>query len=56
MDFDAYNKETGANEPTVLRGKVVDFVDTPLYDRFLREYSDDDSQKNNTDTDVSHEE
>jgi hypothetical protein len=56
MDFDAYSKETSANEPTVLRGKVVDFVDTPLYDRFLREYSDDDSQKNNTDTDVSHEE
>ena len=56
IDFDAYSKETSANEPTVLRGKVVDFVDTPLYDRFLREYSDDDSQKNNTDTDVSHEE
>lgn len=38
MDFDAYNKETGANEPTVLRGRVVDFVDTPLYEKFLREY------------------
>ena len=38
MDFDAYNKETGANEPTVLRGKVINFVDTPLYDRFLRKY------------------
>ena len=56
LELDAFNKETGANEPTVLRGKVVDFVDTLLYDRFLREYSDDDSQKNNTDTDVSHEE
>ncbi len=56
MDFDAFNREIGANEPTVLRGRVVDFAETPLYDRFLREYSDDDSQKNNTDTDVSHEE
>ena len=56
MDFDAFNREIGANEPTVLRGRVVDFAETPLYDRFLREYSDDDSQKNNTETDVSHEE
>lgn len=56
MDFDAYSKETGWNEPITLRGRVVDFAETPLYDRFLREYSDDDSQKNNTDTDVSHEE
>lgn len=38
MGFDAYNKETGGNEPITLRGRVVDFVDTPLYDRFLREY------------------
>lgn len=56
MDFDAYSKETGWNEPITLRGRGVDFSETPLYDRFLREYSDDDSQKNNTDTDVSHEE
>ena len=45
--FDSYNKETGENEPVMLRGHVVDFVETPLYDRFLREYS---SQENQDDT------
>lgn len=45
MDFDAYSKETGGNEPITLRGRVVDFAETPLYDRFLREYSDDDSHE-----------
>ncbi len=41
MDFDAYSKETGVNEPTVLRGRVVDFIETPFYDRFRREYGAD---------------
>lgn len=39
MELDALNKETCVNEPVTLRGRVVDFVDTPLYDKFLREYS-----------------
>lgn len=38
MEFDAYNRETGENEPVVLRGRVVDFADTPFYDCFLQEY------------------
>lgn len=41
MEFDAYNRETGNNEPLILRGRVVDFADTSFYDRFLQEYGDD---------------
>ena len=38
MQFDALNKETGENEPITLQGKVVDFKDTPLYEKFKTEY------------------
>lgn len=38
LEFDAYNKEIGGNEAITLRGRVVDFVDTPLYEKFKREY------------------
>lgn len=41
MDFDAYSKETGGNEPITLRGRVVNFIETPFYDRFRREYGAD---------------
>lgn len=41
MDFDAYSKETDANEPITLRGRVVNFIETPFYDRFRREYGAD---------------
>lgn len=44
MEFDAYNRETNENEPLTLRGRVVDFVDTPFYDRFKQEYGDDSKQ------------
>lgn len=47
VEFDAYNKDTGENEPVTLRGRVVNFIETPLYDRFLREYG---SQENLDDT------
>ena len=38
LELDAFNKETGANEPITLRGRVVDFVDTPLYERFMLDH------------------
>lgn len=38
LEFDAYNMEIGGNEAITLRGCVVDFVDTPLYEKFKREY------------------
>ncbi len=38
IDLYALNKDTGENEPVVLRGRVVDFADTPFYDCFLQEY------------------
>ncbi len=38
IEFDAYNKETGSNEAITLSGRVVDFVDTPLYEKFKNEY------------------
>jgi hypothetical protein len=41
MELDALNKDTCANEAVTLRGRVVDFVDTPLYEKFLREYGHD---------------
>lgn len=41
MELDALNKDTCVNEAVTLRGRVVDFVDTPLYEKFLREYGQD---------------
>lgn len=41
LEFDAYNKEIGGNEAITLRGRVVDFVDTPLYEKFKKEYGMD---------------
>ena len=38
MQFDAFSKETGENEPITIRGKVVNFNETPLYTKFQREY------------------
>ena len=45
MELDALNKETGRNEPVTLRGRVVDFIDTPLYDKFLRAFGQDCDQE-----------
>lgn len=38
LEFDGYNKETGENEALNMKGRVVDFVDTPLYEEFKRIY------------------
>ncbi len=38
LEFDAYNREICGNEAITLRGRVVDFVDTPLYKKFKQEY------------------
>lgn len=38
LEFDGYNKETGENESLTIKGRVVDFVDTPLYEEFKRIY------------------
>lgn len=38
LEFDAYNKEIGENEAITLRGRVVDFVDTPLYEKYKKDY------------------
>lgn len=34
FEFDGYNKETNENGALMLRGRVVDFIDTPLYEKF----------------------
>ena len=38
LEFDGYNKETGENEALTMKGRVVNFVETPLYDKFKELY------------------
>ena len=38
LDFDGYNKETGENEAITLKGRVVNFIETPLYEKFKELY------------------
>ncbi len=38
FEFDGYNKETGENEALTLKGRVVDFIETPLYEKFKEIY------------------
>ncbi|WP_294412603.1 hypothetical protein [uncultured Ruminococcus sp.] len=38
LELDAYNKETGENEALTLNGRVVNFVETPLYEKFKEIY------------------
>ena len=38
IEFDGYNKETGENEALTIKGRVVNFVDTPLYEKFKELY------------------
>lgn len=38
LEFDGYNKEAGENEALTIKGRVVDFVDTPLYEEFKKIY------------------
>lgn len=40
MDSDFYNRELDMNTPTVIKGRVVDFVETHLYDLFKEKYLD----------------
>ena len=40
IDADFYNRELDMNTPTVIKGRVVDFVDTPLYNLFKEKYID----------------
>ncbi|MCR5730755.1 MAG: hypothetical protein K6G20_10430 [Ruminococcus sp.] len=34
LEFDGYNKETGENEALTMKGRVVNFIETPLYQKF----------------------
>ncbi len=38
LEFDGYNKETGENEALTIKGRVVDFVETPFYEKFKEIY------------------
>ena len=38
LEFDAYNRETGENEALTMNGRVVNFVETPLFEKFKEEY------------------
>ena len=38
IEFDGYNKETGENEALTMKGRVVNFVETPLYAKFKKLY------------------
>lgn len=38
IEFDGYNKETGENEALTMKGRVVDFVETYLYELFKEEF------------------
>ena len=38
LEFDGYNKETGENEALTIKGRVVNFVETPLYEKFKELY------------------
>ena len=38
LELDAYNKETGENEALTVKGRGVNFVETPLYEKFKELY------------------
>ena len=38
LEFDGYNKETDENEALIIKGRVVNFVETPLYEKFKELY------------------
>jgi len=38
IDGDFYSRELDMNVPTVIKGRVVDFADTPLYELFKEKY------------------
>lgn len=38
LEFDGYNKETNENEALTMKGRVVNFIETPLYEKFKELY------------------
>lgn len=38
IEGDFYNKELQMNTATILKGRVVDFIETPLYEKFKKQY------------------
>lgn len=36
LEFDGYNKETSENEALIMKGRVVNFVETPFYETFKK--------------------
>jgi len=38
LEFDGYNKETGENEALTIKGRVVNFIESPLYEKFKEIY------------------
>lgn len=38
LEFDGYNKETDGNEAITLKGRVVNFIESPLYEKFKEIY------------------
>lgn len=38
LEFDGYNKETDENEALIIKGRVVNFDETPLYEKFKELY------------------
>lgn len=38
VEADFYNRELNMNTPTTIKGRVVDFVETPLYEKFKEKY------------------
>ena len=45
IDGDFYSRELDMNTPAVIKGRVVDFVETPLYDLFKEKYIDPKPQR-----------
>lgn len=38
IESDYYNKELGINEAATIKGRVVDFIDTPFYEKFKNRF------------------
>lgn len=38
IESDYYNKELGINEAATIKGRVVDFIDTPFYEKFKERF------------------
>ena len=38
LHAELFNKVDGVNEPVVIRAKAIKFIDTPIFERFKKEY------------------